>query len=72
VAVLHRIEMNVVDMARKIGLVPDRVFPISALPDSFFAPRDLTGARLSAGDQPAGKPALDEIPSQREIWITGR
>ena len=34
---LHRIEMNVVDMSLKIRAIANRVFPEAPLPDSFFA-----------------------------------
>jgi len=36
--VLHRIEMNVVQMRRQILLVTDRMLPVSPLPDAAFAP----------------------------------
>ncbi|HEV7601154.1 MAG TPA: hypothetical protein VGO49_13010 [Bradyrhizobium sp.] len=36
VSVLHRIEVNVVDMALEIGIVANGVLPIAALPDAFF------------------------------------
>jgi hypothetical protein len=43
--VLHRIEMNVVQMRRQIalakaGVVADRVLSVSSLPDAAFAPAD--------------------------------
>jgi hypothetical protein len=34
---LHRIEMNVVDMPLKIRVIADRVLPVAALPNAFFA-----------------------------------
>jgi hypothetical protein len=37
VAVLYRIEMNVVDVARQVGIIADRVFPITTLPNSLLA-----------------------------------
>ena len=36
VSVLHRIEMNVVDMAIEIGVITNCVLPISPLPNTFF------------------------------------
>ncbi len=34
---LDRIEMDVVDMSRVVNFIFDRIFPISALPDTAFA-----------------------------------
>ena len=36
VSVLHRIEMNVVDMAFKIRVITNRVLPIATLPDALL------------------------------------
>ncbi len=36
VPVLHRVEMNVIDMALEIRVISDRVFPIAALPNALF------------------------------------
>jgi len=38
--VLHRIEMNVVQMRREVPIVADRVLSVSSLPDAAFAPAD--------------------------------
>ena len=36
VSVLHRIEMNVINMAFEIRVIANRVLPIAALPNAFF------------------------------------
>jgi len=36
-AVLHRIEVNVVDMSHDVGLLSDRMRPEASLPDAPFA-----------------------------------
>jgi hypothetical protein len=46
--VLHRIEMNVVQIRREVPVVADRVLPVSPLPDTAFAPASrMTGDRGS-------------------------
>ena len=35
-AMLHGIEMNIVDMPFEIGVVADGMLPIATLPDAFF------------------------------------
>ena len=42
-SVLHGIVVDVIDMALKIRVVADRVLPIAALPNAFFALRHLAG-----------------------------
>ncbi len=37
VSVLHRIEMNVIDMAIQIRIIANRVFPMAALPDPLLS-----------------------------------
>jgi hypothetical protein len=39
VAVLDRIEVEIVQVDRVIAFVPDRMFPVPTLPDSPLAPR---------------------------------
>ena len=52
----HRIEVDVVDVARKIIIVADGVLPIAALPDTLFAFGELA-ERGNAG-RPREKPPL--------------
>ena len=42
VAMLHRIEMNIIDMPLEVGLIADRVLPIAALPYSFLSFENFT------------------------------
>ena len=37
VAMLHGIEMNIVDMPLEIRLISNGMFPVASLPDAFFA-----------------------------------
>jgi hypothetical protein len=48
---LHRIEVNVIDMASQVRLIADGVFPITALPNSLFVPRDFAGAAMRIGSE---------------------
>ena len=41
VPMLHRVEMNVIDMALEIFVIPNCTFPVTALPDAFFSFGDL-------------------------------
>jgi hypothetical protein len=41
ISMLHRVEMNIVDMPFEVALITNSVFPIPALPDALFALRDL-------------------------------
>ena len=54
---LHRIEADVVDVARKIIIIADGVLPIVALPDAFSRLASLLAARGKAG-RPRENPPL--------------
>ena len=41
VAVLHWVEMDIVDMTFEVRLIPNGVLPIAPLPDAFFSLADL-------------------------------
>jgi len=41
VPVLHRVEMDVVDVALEVSVVANGVFPIASLPDALFTLRNL-------------------------------
>ncbi len=41
VAVFHRVEVDVVDVAFEILIISNRVLPVPALPDAFFPFGDL-------------------------------
>jgi hypothetical protein len=38
---LHRIEVNVIDMTRQIGIIANRVLPVTSLPDALLSFSDL-------------------------------
>jgi hypothetical protein len=71
VPMLHWIEMNVVDMALKIGVIANRMLPISTLPNTLLSLVD-----LACGSRPrieaARKAALDQAPTRREIGVIFR
>jgi hypothetical protein len=71
VAMLHWVEMNVVNMALKIGVIANRMLPISTLPNTL-----LSLIYLARGSRPwseaARKPALDQAPARREVGVTLR
>jgi hypothetical protein len=67
--VFHGIEVNVVDMALQIGIVPNSVFPITTLPNSPLASGNLARAALHVAGKSARKSALDQAPAQRKIGI---
>jgi hypothetical protein len=68
VSVLQGIEVNVVDVTFEIGLIANGVLPIAALPDAFFALRDLA-LRSRLRFDGARKSALDETSASREVAI---
>jgi hypothetical protein len=59
-SMLHRIEMNVVDMALKIRVVADGVFPITPLPDALLSLADFT-RRSRPGSRPLENPLLIKL-----------
>src|SRR5579885_2802328 len=68
--VLHRIEMNIVDVPRQICLVADSMLPVASLPNSLFTLCDFALRAHSIG-QSSRKTAFDEIPATGEIGIAG-
>ncbi len=71
-SMFHGIEVNVVDVAGKIVLVPHGVLPISALPNATLPFADTAcGDRLIVG-QSARKCGLDQPPAQRVIGVAFR
>jgi hypothetical protein len=43
VAVFHRIKVNIVDVSLEIFVIPNRMFPIAALPNTLFPLGNFTG-----------------------------
>ena len=69
VSMLYRVEVNVVDMTSKIFVAANGVFPISALPDSFFSLGYLTRRPQRGRIQTARKAGLDQAPARREVGV---
>jgi hypothetical protein len=65
----HRVEVNVIDMAREVGIVADRMFPETALPYAFFAFVKFASTPVRIGRQTAGEIVFDQAPATGEIGI---
>jgi hypothetical protein len=70
--VLHRIEVNVIDVTLEVRIISDCVLPKPSLPESRFAPLYLTLRPQLRRRQLAGESAFDLAPAFREIGIAGR
>ena len=71
VPMLHRIEMDIIDMALKIRVIANGMFPIAPLPDTFLSFADFAcGPRHWI--KTSRKAALDQAPTYREIVIALR
>ena len=57
--VFHRIKVNVIDMAREVGVVAQRVLPIAPLPYSLFTFGDFAGASVRIAGQATGEIVFD-------------
>ena len=55
---LHRIEVDVVDMAFQVGIIANGMFPITTLPNSPLASGNLAQATLHVAGKPARNPLL--------------
>lgn len=71
-AVLHGIEMNVIQMDAVVPIVADRMFPEPTLPNPALALADPACGALLAGWQALRERGLDRLPSRREIRIPRR
>jgi hypothetical protein len=69
VTVLHRIEVNVSEVPRKIVLVAQRVFPIAPLPNPALPFGAAAGGYSFASRQSMGKAAFDQTPTGGEIRV---
>jgi len=58
ITVLHRIEVDVIDVTLEIRIISDCVLPKSSLPDSRFAPPDLAPRPQLRRRQLAGESTL--------------
>jgi hypothetical protein len=70
-AVLHRIEMDIVEVPREILLVADRVLPKPSLPEPVLA-FAIAFDRDSASHDLAGEVALDPPPSAGKVEVVRR
>jgi hypothetical protein len=71
VAVLDRIEMDVIEMAAQIVFVPDQMFPISSLPDPTFTFPDPRLAPVPATCNVPRKPGFDLRSAHGKVIIPG-
>jgi hypothetical protein len=71
-AVFDRIVVDVVDVPLKIGVVPDRMLPITALPDSSFTPRRLARRAPRSLVETTRKARLDQAPARWVVGVVGR
>src|SRR5262249_28886635 len=65
----HRIEVDVIDVTRKVGLVADDGLPIAALPNSLLTPSDLAPAPWRILRQAAGEIMFDQAPAPGKISV---
>ena len=72
VAVLDRIEMNVIDMPREIAFIAERVLPIAPLPQAALAFAGTARRNTFVGRQVMREDCFDEAPSQCKIGIVLR
>ena len=72
VAVLDRIEMDVIEMAVQIVLVPDQMFPIASLPNPTFTLPDPRPTPVLITCNVPRKPGLDLRPAHGKVIIPGR
>ena len=69
---LDGVEVDVIHVGRVVGVVADRVFPISTLPDTGFTLAHERRASVSRMRDAAGKQRLDRSPTGRKIGVAGR
>src|ERR1700733_10465313 len=72
IPVLHRIEVDVIDVTLEVSVVADGMLPKPSLPDSGFAPLHLAPRPQLRRRQFAGKSAFDSAPACGKIGIAGR
>lgn len=70
-AVLHRIMVDVGDVAGEVVVVADQVFPEAPLPEIVFA-TPVADERHAATYQRAREAGLDRPPAPGEVGIVGR
>ena len=65
----YGIVMNVIDVPRKINLIPDLMFSIPPLPDAALTLGLAAGTNMLAFFQAPREPGLNERPAQRIVGI---
>lgn len=71
-AVLDRVDVDVIEVTGKIFLVGDEVFPKPSLPDAAFAFAAATGTDSFAGGHSARETGLDERPARCVVAVAVR
>ena len=66
---LHRVEMNIVDMPSEIAFIAQRVLPIAPLPDAALALAAAACGNSLTSWQRMRKPRFDQSPARREIGV---
>ena len=70
-SMLHWIEMNIINMPLQIGVVANRVLPVTPLPNSFL-PFDNFAWRSRSVLKAAREATLDQAPTSGKIGISLR
>lgn len=71
-SMLHRIEMDVIDVPQQIEIVADRMFPVAPLPDTSLPSREPhVRSTLRLGDA-AAEIRFDAAPAGRKVGIAFR
>ena len=71
-AMLHRIDMDVIDVIVEVAFVSDQMLPVAALPDAAFRFPDTRNRYMFSGRHKPGKFLFDQHPACREITIIPR
>jgi hypothetical protein len=71
-AVLDRIEMDIIDVPLQVSLVANRMLPIATLPNPPLPVGNFARGDWHPAWKPPRKPRLDHIPAQREITVVRR
>jgi hypothetical protein len=70
-AVLHRVDVDVIDVPREVAVVRNCMFPKPTLPQRILA-LAIVSNRFAYGDHLMGEDTLDAPPATGEIRVTGR
>jgi len=70
VPVLHRVEVDVIDVPVQVVFVADQVFPVTPLPDAAFAPGDAARGSTFRRRKRTGESSLDLGPAAGVVRVT--